>query len=117
MYRSAYAEVLADDGTQSRRDEAMAFSTALHFLRKANGNPQSADGVRGLEYARRLWEWTIEQVSSDDSVLPLKLRGDIASIGIGCLKTIEGLRNGTSGSMDHLIDVMASMRQGLEARS
>ena len=114
MYQHSYAEVLEDDQTAARRNEARALDRAVGLLMAADAAPHpSREGVDALHFTRQLWTAFITELASPDNALPNPVRANLISIGIWVLKEAEAIRLGSSTNYAGIADICAIIRDGL----
>ncbi len=114
MYQSSYAEVLEDDQSVARRDEAQALDRAVALLLAAAAAPHPARaGVDALHFTRQLWTAFITELAAPDNALPNQVRANLISIGIWVLKEAEAIRLGSSTNYAGIADICAIIRDGL----
>jgi flagellar protein FlaF len=88
---------------------------SIRLLRQAeDAGPRSREAVDALLFARRLWEYLLLQLATEENQLPRQLRADIISVGIALLKEAESIRLGQSKSFRHLIEISQTIADGLQ---
>jgi flagellar protein FlaF len=114
MYQFSYAEVLEDDPQESRERERVLLHRAVELLKAARDTgPGSREGIEALAFLRRIWTVLLDDLVSPENGLPEKLRASLISIGIWILKEADLIRVEHSRTMDGLIAVNETIRDGL----
>jgi flagellar protein FlaF len=114
MYQFSYAEVLEDDPQESRERERVLLHRAVELLKAARDTgPASREGIEALAFLRRIWTVLLDDLVSPENGLPEKLRASLISIGIWILKEADLIRVEHSRTMDGLIAVNETIRDGL----
>lgn len=118
MYQFSYADVLADDAQTARQEERQAFDIVLERLENARRKgPNSGEAVEALHLLDRFWKFLMEDLAHPDNGLPKPLKTNLLQIGVWVLREIEGLRLGRGHSFDALIEINATIRDGLRRTS
>ena len=116
MYQFSYADILSDDAHAARDAERQAFDIVLARLETARRRgPGSGEAVEALHLLDRFWKFLMEDLAHPDNGLPRPLKQSLLQIGVWVLREIEGLRMGRAHSFDALIDVNATIRDGLKS--
>ena len=114
MHPFSYADVVTDSAENSRARDGQALDVSIELLKRANESGLgSVESVEALYFATRLWSAFIEDLSSPENSLSQQLRAALISVGISVVREAERLRNGTSTSFAHLIEISTIVRQGL----
>lgn len=114
MYQHSYAEILEDDQSEARRNEAFALDHAAKLLMRAGELPHpSMEGVKALDFTRRLWTTFITELAAPENALPQELRANLISIGIWILKELDAIRLEFSTNYAGIADICAIVRDGL----
>jgi flagellar biosynthesis activator protein FlaF len=114
MYPFSYAEVVEDSSENSRERDGQALDVSIALLKKADeSGPESVESVQALYYATRLWSAFIEDLGRPENGLSQQLRAALISVGISVMREAERIRNGTSTSFKHLIEISTIVREGL----
>jgi flagellar protein FlaF len=114
MYQFSYAEVLEDDPQESRERERVLLHRAVELLKDARETgPASRESIEALAFLRRIWTVLLDDLVSPENGLPEKLRASLISIGIWILKEADLIRVEHSRTMDGLIAVNETIRDGL----
>jgi flagellar protein FlaF len=114
MYQFSYAEVLDEMPAGARERERQAIDRSIELLQAADqAGPQSREAIEALLYARRLWSFFIEDLAKEENDLPRALRADLISIGLWIMREAEQIRLEKSQNFKGLIEVTASIRDGL----
>lgn len=117
MYRELYAEVAADDQAQARRREYRAFEAVIERLgaaRDAGGS--GAQLNEALDAMEALWSILAKDVAHPQNGLPDEVRRGILSIARWIFARSADIRNSGAGDIDSLIEMNATIRDGLKAR-
>lgn len=116
MYQFSYADILSDDAGAARDAERQAFDIVIARLETARQRgPNSSEAVEALHLLDRFWKFLMEDLAHPDNGLPRQLKQSLLQIGLWMLREVEGLRQGRVHSFDALIDVNATIRDGLKA--
>ena len=114
MYRSSYAEVLQDTGTEAREQERQAFVHAIRLLRAAEAKGRaSREAIEAIYFVRRLWSILLEDLGSAENSLPPALRASLISIGLWIMREAEQIRLEQSDNFKGIADVSAIVEAGL----
>lgn len=114
MYQSRYEDVMSDDASSAKEREQMLFDRSIDMLTAARTNGAgSREGIDATYFTTRLWTTLIDDLGSEENVLPKELKAGLISVGIFILKEIERIRQGASDDYDTLIDITRSIRDGL----
>ncbi len=114
MYRSSYSEVIEDDPQFARANERAVILHSIRLLERAEEcGPQSREAVEALLFLRRLWEFFMIELANSENQLPMKLRADLISVGIGLLKEAEAIRQGESSDFASLREISQSIADAL----
>ena len=114
MYRSSYAEVLQDTGTQARELERQAFAQSIQLLRAAEEKGRrSREAIEAIYFVRRLWSILLEDLGSADNSLPPPLRASLISVGLWIMREAELIRMEQSDNFKGIADVSATIEAGL----
>ena len=115
MYQFPYAQVLDETPQVSRERERRAIERSLELLRAADKNGvRSREAIEALLFVRQLWSALIEDLAKPENDLPEVLRADLISIGLWVMREAEQIRLGSSGNFKALIEISASIRDGLQ---
>ncbi len=115
MYRSSYSEVIEDDPQVARANERAVILHSIRLLERAEkSGPQSREAVEALLFLRRLWEFFIIELGNSENQLPMKLRADLISVGIGLLREAEAIRLGESSDFASLKEISQSIADALQ---
>jgi flagellar protein FlaF len=114
MYRSSYSEVMEDDPQLTRANERAVILHSIRLLERAEkAGPNSREAVEALLFLRRLWEFFTIELGQTENQLPMKLRADLISVGIGLLKEVEAIRRGESSDFASLKEISQSIADAL----
>ncbi len=114
MYQLRYEDVMSDDASSAKERERMLFDRSIDMLMAAKANgAMSREGIDATYFTTRLWATLIDDLGSEENVLPKELKASIISVGIFILKEIERIRQGESDDYATLIDITRSIRDGL----
>ncbi len=118
MYRSGYAEIVADDQAEARRNELMALDVVIDRLEAARETPGDVGRLHGaLDAMEALWAIFMVDAAHPENALPKETRQNIISIGRWIFARSADLREVKAASIDALIEINAAIRSGLEGRS
>ncbi len=114
MYQLRYEDVMNDDMASAKERERMLFDRSIEMLAAAKAyGAGSREGIDASYFTTKLWTTIIEDLGSEENVLPKELKAAIISVGIFILKEIEQIRQGESTDYDTLIEITQSIRDGL----
>ena len=114
MYQFPYADVLADDMAEARRNERAAFDRVIDMLEIAEKRGAGTqEEVEALFYLRKFWMILMDDLANTGNGLPDALRAGLISIGMWVLKEADAVRNGMQPSLADLIDINRTVRDGL----
>ena len=114
MYPFSYAEVVEDSAENSRRRDGQALDVSIELLKRADERGvESVESVEALYFATRLWSAFIEDLGRPENSLSQQLRAALISVGISVMREAERIRNGTSTSFKHMIEISTIVREGL----
>ncbi len=114
MYRSSYIEVLDEAPQFTRANERVIILHSIWLLERAEkAGPKSREAIEALHFLRRLWEFLIIELGQSENQLPLKLRADLISVGIGLLKEAEAMGRGESSDFLSLKEISQSIADAL----
>ncbi|MDJ0929503.1 flagellar biosynthesis regulator FlaF [Breoghania sp.] len=114
MYNFSYAETLDEFCADTRGNERQAMGMIVEQLTsvKEKGR-RSKEAIEALYNTRRVWAYFIDDLESDKNELPVSLRTDLISIGLWVMKELESILNERSDNFDELIQINATIRDGL----
>jgi flagellar biosynthesis activator protein FlaF len=114
MQSASYLRVVSDSPSAERRRERDAILRTIDMMMLAEtAGRQSVDAAKAMLAVQRLWSIFIEDLSQPENALPPKLRADMISIGLWMFREIENIRSGEEKSFQALIEVSASIADGL----
>lgn len=115
MYRLSYSEILEDAPDLGREREREAFDRAIGLLRSAEARAPHAGPARAeaVGYVQDLWNVLISDLLDPENGLPEGLRADLVSIGIWTMREAGEVLSAPERSLSALIEVNASIRDGL----
>ena len=114
MYRSSYIEVLDEAPQFTRANERAIILHSIWLLERAEeAGPKSREAIEALHFLRRLWEFLIIELGQSENQLPLKLRADLISVGIGLLKEAEAMGRGELSDFLSLREISQSIADAL----
>lgn len=114
MYQSSYSEVLENAPQTQRSNERAAVLHSIRLLETAEQSGlDSSEAVEALSFLRRLWEFFLVHLASDDNKLPDKLRADLISIGLSLLRESERVRTGEVKDLSALKEISQIIADGL----
>lgn len=115
MYQFSYADILSDDARAARDEERQAFDIVIARLENARRRgPSSGEAIAALHLLDRFWRFLMEDIVHPDNGLPASLKTSLLHVGLWILKEIDALRSGRAHSFDALIDINATIRDGLK---
>ena len=114
MYQFPYADILADDMAEARRNERAAFDRVIDMLEIAEKRGAGTrEEIEALFYLRKFWMILMDDLVHPGNGLPDDLRAGLISIGLWVLKEVEAVRNQAQSSLAELIDINRTVRDGL----
>ena len=114
MYPFSYAEVVEDSAEKSRERDGRALDVSIELLKKADASGAgSLESIEALYFATRLWSAFIEDLGRPENSLSQQLRAALISVGISVIREAERIRNGSSTSFKHMIEISSIVREGL----
>ena len=114
MGKAHYAEVVAADPRQMRREEQEALRRLASMLRAAEAaGPGSAAASEAIAAVNAVWSALLGDLVKPDNALPGPLRAKIISIGIFLLKEAEEIRCGRSINFRGLREIVLTISEGL----
>jgi flagellar protein FlaF len=115
MYESTYRAMLEDTTEQIRDNERRAFDKAISLLRSAQAAGRGTrESVEALLFTNRLWTILLEDLADSENGLPDSLKANLISIGIWVLRRTEQIRQGSGEDFSALIEVLETIKSGLE---
>ncbi|MEM7747736.1 MAG: flagellar biosynthesis regulator FlaF [Pseudomonadota bacterium] len=115
MHQVSYAEVVAESPNTERERERRALDRSIELLEQAEAiGPQSKEAIEALVFTGQLWLVLLEDLGSEENSLPKELRADLISIGIWILRESDEIRSGKSESLQPIIDISKTIRDGLK---
>lgn len=110
MYQMRYEDVMTDDMASARERERALFDRSIAMLEAARENGSgSREGIDAAYFTTKLWTTIIDDLGSEENVLPKELKAAIISVGIFVLKEIERIRQGESNDYATLIEITGSV--------
>ncbi len=105
-----------EDGLQDARGrERLAMERAIEMLEQAQEmRIFSFEAAKALDYVNTLWRMLLEDLSSPENDVPEVLRADLISVGIWITREIKSLRTAQSTNFSGLIEICATIRDGLK---
>ena len=115
MYKLSYAEVMESDAGEARARERIAFDHAIDLMKRAEakGDARSAEATEAVQYVQKLWTFFIESLTDPHNELAAALKKDLISIGLWAIAESDRILADSSKSFAPLIDVNATIRDGL----
>jgi flagellar biosynthesis activator protein FlaF len=114
MYRTSYAEVLADSAADARAVERSALDRAISLLERADGAaPHGPEQTKAIEFTTQLWGLFINDLAREDNDLPGKLRAQLMSIGLGVIGEAQRIAQGLSRDFRSLAEICTIVRDAL----
>jgi|SRR3954463_12551092 flagellar protein FlaF len=115
MYQFSYAEVLDETPRGARERERQAIERSIELLEAADkAGVRSREAIEALLFVRRLWGVLIEDLADTENDLPQALRADLISIGLWVMREAEQIRLEKSANFKGIIEVSATIRDGLK---
>jgi len=114
MYQLRYEDVMNEDTASAKERERLLFDRSIEMLTVAREHGASSrEGIDAGYFTMRLWATLIEDLGSEENVLPKELKAAIISIGLFILKELERIRLGESDDYDSIIDISRTIRDSL----
>jgi flagellar biosynthesis activator protein FlaF len=114
MYPFSYAEVVQDSAENSRERDGRALDVSIDLLKRAEETGvDSVESIEALYFATRLWSAFIEDLGRPENSLSTQLRAALISVGISVIREAGHIRDGSSTSFKHLIEISSIVREGL----
>ena len=114
MYQKAYKEIVQDDLSAERANEAMAIDHAISMMKEGEKDITSVEAVKALHFTRRLWLYFLDDLSSPENSLPDARKAHLISRGIWGMRELDRIANKEHDSFADLIHVMELIRDGLK---
>ncbi len=70
--------------------------------------------MEALDFVGRLWNIFIQDLADPENDLPNVLKADVISIGLWIIKETALIRSGKSTNIGSLIEICATIRDGLK---
>jgi flagellar biosynthesis activator protein FlaF len=114
MYKSSYSEVLETAAQTVRSNERAAILHSIRLLELAEqAGVDSREAIEALSFLRRLWEFFLVHLASEESRLPEKLRADLISIGMSLLREADRVNRGEVREFGALKEISQIIADGL----
>ncbi len=114
MYQNYYIEVLENAHETIRANERAAIIHSIQLIERAEqAGPNSREAVEALLFLRKLWEFFLVHLASNENHLPEKLRADIISIGLSILRQAEQMKQGQVREFRELKEISQIIAEGL----
>jgi flagellar biosynthesis activator protein FlaF len=114
MYQDSYREVLDNAPQTVRANERSAILHSISLLERAEKmGPDSREAIDALLFLRRLWEFFLVHLASEESRLPDQLRADLISVGLSILREAERVRDGEVREFSALKEISQIIADGL----
>ena len=114
MYQTSYSEILEAAPQTVRANERAAILHSIRLLESAEqAGMDLRETIEALSFLRRLWEFFLVHLSSEESRLPEQLRADLISIGLSILREAERVKNGEVRDFSALKDISQIIAEGL----
>jgi flagellar biosynthesis activator protein FlaF len=114
MYQDSYREVLDNASQTVRSNERSAILHSIRLLEQAeSAGPDSREAVDAILFLKRLWEFFLVHLASEESRLPDQLRADLISVGLSILREAERVREGEVREFGALKDISQIIADGL----
>ena len=115
MFQSSYAEVLEEDQSTARSQEAEALDRSIALMEEAGR--LEGDKVRTIEaahYTRQLWTHFLTDLASPENDIETKTKANLISVGIWILKELQRMRDMRVNDFRPIIEVSMAIREGLD---
>ncbi|WP_315925438.1 flagellar biosynthesis regulator FlaF [Mesorhizobium sp. SP-1A] len=114
MYQFSYADIQTDSVADAKDRERQLLSRSIEMLTSASAaGHRSMEAVEALHFTNRLWTNLLDDLGSDENVLPKELRANLISIGLWVLREAEDIRQGRTGNFEGLIEISQIIRDGI----
>jgi flagellar protein FlaF len=114
MYHAAYDEVMEHSVLDARRRENEAFDHSIYLLGLAARKTRySQEAVEAIAFTSNLWSALISDLASPENQLAEQVRAKLISIGIWILGEADRIRKRLSTNFQGIIDVTATIRNGI----
>ncbi len=115
MYRSDYLEMASEGWQEHRHSEREVLLKSIALMDRAErSGMKTPEAVEAAVFVTRLWCHLIEDLGCADNVLAPELRAQLISIGLFLVKAADEIRSGTKDSFQPMIDITASIAEGLK---
>ncbi|MEZ5899398.1 MAG: flagellar biosynthesis regulator FlaF [Hyphomicrobiaceae bacterium] len=115
MYRLAYSEVASDGLKEHRYSEREVLLKSISMMERAEQQGiKSLETIEATHFVARLWCHLIDDLGGADNSLAIELRAQLISIGLFMIKTADEIRNGKQKSFRSMIEITASIAEGLK---
>ena len=102
MYQFSYADIMEDAPEIGRERE-----------RADRPDAATADRIAAAQFVQKLWAVLIDDLTSPENALPEALRADLVSLGLWSMRESNAVLSTPGHSLAALIEVNASIRDGL----
>jgi flagellar biosynthesis activator protein FlaF len=114
MYQDSYREVLDNASQTVRANERAAILHSVRLLERAEAaGPDSREAIEAILFLKRLWEFFLVHLASEESQLPNQLRADLISVGLSILREAERIREGEVREFSALKEISQIIADGL----
>ena len=114
MYQSSYSEVLEAAPQTVRANERTAILHSIRLLECAEqAGIGSREAIEAFSFLRRLWEFFLVHLATEEGRLPEKLRADLISIGLSVLREAERIKRGEVQEFSALKEISQIIADGL----
>ena len=97
-----------------RANERAAILHSIRLLERAEeAGIDSREAIEATLFLRKLWEFFLVHLASEESRLPEKLRADIISIGLSILREAERVKQGEVREFSALKEISQIIADGL----
>jgi flagellar protein FlaF len=115
MYQFSYADIQTDSVADAKDRERQLLSRSVELLSAAAAaGHQSMEAIEALHFTNRVWTNFVEDLGSNDNVLPKELRANLISIGLWVLREAEDIRQGRTDNFEGIIEVSQIIRDGIQ---
>ncbi len=114
MYKTFYSEVLENAQQTDRANERAAVLHSIQLLERAEqAGTNSREAIEALFFLRKLWQFFLVHLASEDSPLTDKIRADLISIGFSILRESERVQRGEVKEFGALKEISQIIADGL----
>ena len=115
MLLKEYEDIAAEDQGSARSSESALFAQALEAMEASDSHPGDPMlRVRSIHFVRRVWNFFISDLASEDNAIPAELRASLVSIGIFIIKHLDRMRSDKGLKFEPVIEITRTIQKGLE---